>query len=91
MKITFFNPYHNGDVNVSRSFVRKIMERAPEHTYKYSHKNPANLLADIPNLAYDPIGINNVPNDSVGDICQGRYDVYKHVVLPAELQVLPQV
>lgn len=66
MRITFFNPYHNGDVNVSRGFVRKIMERAPEHTYKYSHKNPANLLADIPNLAYDPIGINSVPNDSVG-------------------------
>ena len=60
MKIVFFNHYHNGDIHVSRGFVRKLMEYFPDNSFFYSHKNSQNLLSDIPNLILDPNAINKV-------------------------------
>jgi len=57
MKIIFFNHFHNGDVHLSRGFVKAIMTAFPEHEYSYAHKNDPNLLADIPNLKH----LNNIP------------------------------
>lgn len=52
MKITFFNHFHNGDLHLSRGFVRAIMSAHPEHEYAYAHPKEPHLLSDIPNLKY---------------------------------------
>lgn len=66
-KIVFFNYYHNGDVHVSRGFVRQIMNKVhsidPTIQFAYSHKNDPTLLADIPNLGFDHSALGIVRND----------------------------
>jgi hypothetical protein len=57
-KVVFYNHWHNGDVHIGRSFVREIMyammDMENDTVFTYAHKNPSNLLADIPGLGYDP-------------------------------------
>lgn len=64
--IIFFNHFHNGDIHVSRGIISKIIERVnkqyPEISFSYSHPNASDLLADIPNLKFDPSGINIIKN-----------------------------
>lgn len=45
--IVFFNHFRNGDIHVSREFVRKIMCKVQGINFYYAHKNDVNLLADI--------------------------------------------
>lgn len=56
-KVTFFNHFHNGDLHISREFIRKIIQKVnsinPEITFSYAHNNDPCLLSDIPNLAYE--------------------------------------
>lgn len=66
MKVIFFNHFHNGDIHVSRGFVRQIMKRLPEVSFVYSHRNDGNLLADIPGLVFDPHACNTMKNEHVG-------------------------
>jgi hypothetical protein len=65
MKVIFFNHFHNGDVHVSRGFIRQIMAKMPGVSFEYSHRNPSNLLADIPGLVYNPNSINQVGNEHI--------------------------
>ena len=55
--ITFFNHFHNGDIHVSRNFVRLIVnyihQRDSNITFSYAQKN-ANVLLDIPKVIYNP-------------------------------------
>lgn len=66
-KIVFFNSFHNGDLHVSREMVNKIVQKVrgqdPNISFVYSHRNSSNLLADIPNLGFDPQALNRKPND----------------------------
>lgn len=71
MKVVFFNHFHNGDVHVSRGFVRQIMAKMPGTTFEYSHRNPANLLSDIPGLTYNPYSIQQVGNEHTSLLKQG--------------------
>ena len=49
--ITFYNEWHNGDVHMSRNYVKDLMNIiGPQHKYYYYHKNNISLLSDIPNL-----------------------------------------
>lgn len=56
-KITFFNHFHNGDLHISREFVRKVMSKVNSInsgiSFSYAHVNDPNLLSDIPNLGYE--------------------------------------
>jgi hypothetical protein len=65
--IVFFNAFHNGDVHVSRGFVRQIMSKVKQlhgdTVFSYSHRNPSNLLADIEGLHYNPHLINQVGSE----------------------------
>lgn len=67
MKVVFFNHYHNGDIHVSRGIVRKIMEKVhqidPTVSFEYTHRNPSNLLADIPGLTYSRNALDLVRSD----------------------------
>lgn len=58
-KITFFNHFHNGDLHISREFIRKIIERVrlsnPNMLFSYAHSNDPCLLSDIPGLVYENI------------------------------------
>jgi hypothetical protein len=64
--IIFFNHFHNGDIHVSRGFIRQIMNKMQGITFSYSHRNPPNLLSDIPNLIFDPQAIHNIKNEHIG-------------------------
>ena len=60
--IVFYNHFHNGDIHVSREFVRRLSEafkyRFPDVNVSYSHKNNPNCIADIPDLGYNIIPLN---------------------------------
>ena len=69
-KVVWFNHYHNGDIHASRGIVKQIINHVhrqdPTITFAYSHRNPSNLLLDIPNLEFDGEALNNVnPHDSL--------------------------
>lgn len=51
-KIIFYNFWHCGDIHVSRSFIRYIVENIPSKEYIYHHVNSFKLLQDISNLQY---------------------------------------
>lgn len=72
MKVVFFNHFHNGDIHVSRSMVRHIINRLPSTTFAYSHRNPPNILSDIPRLEYSNTGVEFINEHTslskVGDI-----------------------
>jgi len=65
MKVCFYNHYHHGDLHVSRSFVRLIMDKIksihPEAIFAYSHQNDPNLLFDIPDLVFDSEAVHSLP------------------------------
>lgn len=69
MHIVFFNHFHNGDIHVSRGFVRKIIgkvrESDPTVTFSYAHKNDPSLLSDIDGLGFTTIN-GLVKNEHVG-------------------------
>jgi hypothetical protein len=46
-EIIFYNKFHNGDIHVSRSFVKYIVDKFPKLKISYIHANPTNLLADV--------------------------------------------
>lgn len=64
MKVVFFNHLHNGDLHVSREFVRKIINKVltihPDTIFIYSHSKDPCLLSDIPNLLFDADEIKNI-------------------------------
>lgn len=66
MKIIFFNHFHNGDIHVSRGFVRQIIRKLPNFSFFYTHRNPINLLADIPSLSCNNDVINQIKNEHLG-------------------------
>lgn len=68
-KIVFFNYYHNGDIHVSRGFIRQIINKVhqlePETQFFYGHRNYSGLLADIPNLSFDANALSIIHNDHI--------------------------
>ena len=71
MKVIFVNAFHNGDIHVSREFIRQIIKKLPHYTFEYSHKNPANLLFDIQGLTYNPSAIGMMPNEHISLLQSG--------------------
>lgn len=68
MKVIFFNHFHNGDIHLSRSIVRLVMDKVksihPDTTFGYSHRNNDKLLADIPDLSFIPNVVNGIHEHS---------------------------
>lgn len=66
-RVVFFNYFHNGDIHVSRGFVRQIMNKIHQQDssiqFSYGHKNDPSLLSDIPNLSFDSSAL-AIVNDS---------------------------
>jgi len=56
-KILFYNHHANGDLHVSRTFIKTIIDNCkqkdPNLEFIYSHKNDPVLLCDIPELKHD--------------------------------------
>lgn len=52
--VTFFNNCNNGDVHVSRTFVRDLTSKVIAREYRYAHKNSPRLLLDQPWLKIIP-------------------------------------
>lgn len=69
-KVVFFNYFHNGDIHVSREFVRLIISTVkriePETQFYYGHRNYNGLLADIPDLIFDPAALTIIRDHQVG-------------------------
>ena len=74
MNIFFYNAWHNGDLHVSRTFVKYIMENIPALNYYYCHSNIPKILTDIENLKSIPFGLIN-KNSKVGHFKNGN-DIY---------------
>lgn len=51
-EIIFFNPYHNGDIHLSREFVKDIIKKIKNKKYYYEHHNCWSLTADIVDLEF---------------------------------------
>lgn len=63
-KIVFYNGFHKGDLHLSRTMVRKIIEFFPDIEFGYLHQNDPYLLKDL-NAKY--LGWNRVsPRDQTG-------------------------
>lgn len=74
-RIVFFNCFHNGDVHVSRGFVRQIMNKVhqldPSVQFAYGHKNTPDLLSDIPNLGFDSSFSSAIRSEHDNLVCVG--------------------
>jgi len=53
-EVQFYNEYGNGDIFISREFVREMMTIIPAKKYGYAHGKNPRILADIPDLNYIP-------------------------------------
>lgn len=49
-EIICYNNYHNGDLHVSRTLIRFVIENIPARQYTYYHNNSFKVLQDIPQL-----------------------------------------
>ena len=56
-KIVFYNHYHNGDVFISKQYIKHIMSLFPDMEYVYYHPNSPKLLKD---LNINTLSINDV-------------------------------
>jgi hypothetical protein len=54
MKISFYNGWHNGDLHVSRTFIKYIMDNFEATSYSYYHSCSTKILQDIDNLKQLP-------------------------------------
>lgn len=74
-RIVFFNCFHNGDIHVSRGFVRQIMNKIkqlePDTTFGYTHKMSAELLSDIPDLTFDRGALGSVGSEHANLVKSG--------------------
>jgi len=52
-RIHFFNGFHNGDVHVSREFVKWIIKNVPAEEYLYSHNYSHKLIMDVEGLKFN--------------------------------------
>jgi len=52
-RVHFFNGFHNGDVHVSREFVRWIIKNVPAEEYLYSHNYSHKLIMDVEGLKFN--------------------------------------
>ncbi len=68
------NHFHNGDVHLSRTMVRYIMDNTPDYKHYYSHGNPPNLLADMEDLEYLPNFYTQFPQNT--DIIMDGDNIY---------------
>lgn len=46
-KISFFNYYHNGDLFVSKSFIKQIVDELPSFEFSYYHLNNPKTIQDL--------------------------------------------
>lgn len=51
-KILFYNDWHNGDIHMSREYVKDLMSVLGQNEYFYYHTNNNSILSDIDNLKY---------------------------------------
>lgn len=74
-RIVFFNCFHNGDIHVSRGFVRQIMNKIkqlePDTTFGYTHKMSAELLSDIPDLTFDRDAFKDREDIKIQEVASG--------------------
>jgi len=50
--VIFYNHFGNGDLFISKEFVRDIMNIIPADNYYYAHAKNSRMFADIPQLKY---------------------------------------
>lgn len=74
-KVVFFNYYHNGDIHVSRGFVRHIIDKVKQIDssieFFYAHRNAVDLINDIPDLKYDSSALSVIRDDHANPLVQG--------------------
>lgn len=53
--VHFFCHYGNGDIFISREFVKELINKIPAENYYYAHAKNKRILADIPKLQWEQI------------------------------------
>jgi len=46
-RIAFFNYFHNGDIFLSKPYVKHIAESLPQFSFSYAHSNGSKIIKDI--------------------------------------------
>ena len=62
--LVFYNHWQNGDIHVSREFVKFFTESIDAKNYYYLHHKSEELLKDIPKLQIKSEGLIYLDNDS---------------------------
>ena len=62
--LVFYNHWQNGDIHVSREFIKLIINNVKAENYIYVHNKSKELLKDIPNLKISNECIEYLDNDS---------------------------
>jgi hypothetical protein len=57
-EIVFVNHFHNGDLHISREFIRKIKKQFPQYAYGYANRCDPYVLKDLGLNHYDSRSIN---------------------------------
>ncbi|KKM10943.1 hypothetical protein LCGC14_1721570 [marine sediment metagenome] len=53
--ICFYNRFGNGDLFISREFIKEVMERYPEIEYHYAHAKSSRMFEDIQGLNHSKV------------------------------------
>jgi len=64
--VVFYNHYGNGDLFISREFIRDIMSIIPADNYYYAHAKNPRMFADIPKLQHTKITDNCIMRSRCG-------------------------
>ncbi len=74
--IVFYNFFNNGDIHLSRGFVKYIINKLslilPDLKFFYAHKKDHNLLSDIINLKIDSNLLNDISDYKAGSFIKNN-------------------
>lgn len=72
MNLTFFNNYNNGDIHVSREFIKDIIKKTDAREVLYYHKNSNRILLDISGIKT----INSKEFEKCHSVCNKSTDLF---------------
>ena len=73
--ITFYNHWHNGDLHISREYVKDIIGKIAGGHFSYYHPNDPKILSDIGGFTFLPLMPAGTPKMCIPDLMREDADV----------------